>query len=123
MLRQGPIPPFAHGVLEYAVAVVFLGAPFLFDFESGAATAVALVVGVVTLVVGASSDLPTGLAKVIPVGIHAVLDLVIAAAMIAAPFLFAFSGEGPPTVLFIVGGVFGLLLTIATRFVTTPRPA
>ncbi len=85
MLREGPIPAFAHGLIGYAFGILLIAAPFLFAFESSAATAVAIVAGVTTLLVEAASDLPTGLAKVIPVGVHVVLDFVIAGALIGRP--------------------------------------
>ena len=116
MLRQGPIPAFVHGVLGYVFGVLLIAAPFLLDFDSGAATAVSIVLGVTMLVVEAASDLPTGLAKVVPVSVHVVLDFVLAAALIAAPFLFGFSDKGGATSLFLVLGVAGVLITIATRF-------
>lgn len=116
MLRQGPFSTFIHGAIEYAAAALFVVAPFLLEFDSDAATAISIVVGVAILVVTASSDLPTGLAKVIPVTIHMVLDIVVAAVLIAAPFLFGFTGERDATAFFIVLGIFHLLLTIGTRF-------
>jgi hypothetical protein len=116
MLRQGPVSVFIHGVVEYAAAVLFIAAPFLFNFDSEAATALSIVVGVVVLVITASSDIPTALAHTIPVPIHAVLDLVTAGFLIAAPFLFSFQDEGAPTAFFLVLGVGYLLLTIATRY-------
>ncbi|MGI9113138.1 MAG: SPW repeat domain-containing protein [Gaiellaceae bacterium] len=121
MLRQGFIPFFVHGVIEYAAGALFVAAPFLFGFDSTAATAVSIVIGVVILVVAASTDSPAGLSRTIPVKAHVALDLVVAAGLIAAPFLFGFSDETNPTVLFIVLGVVHLLLTIATRFL--PRDA
>jgi hypothetical protein len=116
MLRQGPISPFVHGAVEYLAGALFIGAPFLFSFASDAATAVSILVGIGVLVVTASSDFPTGLAKAIPVTVHAAVDVVVAGFLIAAPFLFGFSDESGPTAFFIVIGVAHLLLTIATRF-------
>jgi hypothetical protein len=97
-------------------AVIFIAAPFVFGFDSDAATAVSIVVGVALLVITASSDLPTGLAKTLPVTIHAVIDLIAAVFLIAAPFLFGFTDEAAPTAFFIILGVAHLLLTIGTRF-------
>jgi hypothetical protein len=116
VLRQGPVSLFIHGVVEYAAAVLFIAAPFLFGFESDAATAASIVLGVAILVVTASTEAPTGLTRVIPVTIHAALDVVTAVFLIAAPFLFGFTDEGAATAFFIVMGVVHLLLTIATRF-------
>jgi hypothetical protein len=117
VLRQGPVPAFVHGAAEYLAGPLFIAAPFLFDFESNAARAFAVVVGLAILVHTASSALPTGLAKVIPVSVHAAFDFGLSIVLVAAPFLLGFSDESAPTAFFIVLGVLVLLLTIATRFV------
>jgi len=122
MFKQGPIPAFVHGVIEYLAAALLIAAPFLFSFENDTATAVSIVVGVLVLVVTASTALPTGLIKSIPVQAHAVIDFLLAAVLIAGPFLFGFSDDGTATAFFIVLGVVHLLLTIATRFVSEERP-
>ncbi len=122
MFKQGPIPAFVHGVIEYLAGALFIAAPFLFTFDDDTATAVSIVVGVLILVMTASTALPTGLIKSIPVQAHAVIDFALAAALIAAPFLFGFSDDGTATAFFIVLGVVHLLLTIATRFVSEERP-
>ena len=122
MFKQGPVPAFVHGLIEYVVGALFIAAPFLFSFDDGTATAVSIVAGVLLLVVTASTALPTGLIKSIPVHAHAILDFAAAAVLIAAPFLFGFSDDGTATAWFIVLGVLVLLLTIATRFVSEGRP-
>ena len=122
MLRSGPISMFMHGVLEYAAAAFFIAAPFVFGFDSDAATALSIIVGVLLLAIGASTDAPTGLAKTIPVEIHAVVDFALAVLLVAAPFLFGFRDEGGATAFFIIVGVGHLLLAIATRY-REPRPA
>jgi hypothetical protein len=116
MLRQGPISAFMHGVIEYIAGALFIAAPFLFGFDSDAARAASIVVGVAVLVITASSDLPTGLSKSLPVTFHAILDVLLAGFLIAAPFLFNFSDENGPTAFFIILGIVHLLLTIGTRF-------
>ncbi len=116
MLRTGPVSLFVHGVAEYAAGALFVAAPFLFGFESDAATALAIVVGVLVIVLSASTNAPTGLAKVLPVEIHAIADFALAVLLIAAPFLFGFRDENAPTAFFIVLGVLHLLFTIATRY-------
>jgi VIT1/CCC1 family predicted Fe2+/Mn2+ transporter len=122
MFKQGPVPAFVHGVIEYLAGALFIAAPFLFSFDDDTATAVSIVAGVMILVVTASTALPTGLIKSIPVHAHAILDFAMAAVLIAAPFLFGFSDDGTATAFFIVLGVVHLLLTIATRFVSeAPR--
>jgi hypothetical protein len=122
MFRQGPIPALVHGAVEYVAAILFIAAPFLFDFDDDTATGVSIVVGVLVLVVTAFTALPTGIVKSIPVQAHAVVDYMLAGGLIAAPFLFAFTGDGTATAFFIVLGVAHLLITIATRFVSEARP-
>jgi hypothetical protein len=121
MLRQGPVPVFVHGLVEYLAAGLFIAAPFLFGFDSGTATAVAIVAGVLLLILASSTDIATGLIKSIPVHTHVVLDFALALLLIASPFLFGFSEDGTATAFFLVLGVVHLLLTIATRFLS-PGP-
>jgi hypothetical protein len=116
MLRQGPIPRFVHGAIEYVAGVLLIAAPFLFGFKASAAVAVSIVAGVLVLVVAASSDGPTSLVNSVPISAHLLLDVGLAAVLIAAPFLFGFNAESAPTAFFIVLGVAHLLMTIGTRF-------
>jgi hypothetical protein len=122
MFKQGPIPAFVHGVLEYAAGVLLIAAPFLFGFDSDTATAVAIVAGVLLLAVTASTALSTGLIKSIPVQAHVILDYLLAALLIASPFLFGFSDDDTALAFFIVLGVVHLLVTIGTRFIREPAP-
>jgi hypothetical protein len=117
VLRQGPIPAFVHGAIEYVAAALLIAAPFLLSFDSGTATAVSIVAGILVLVVAASTAMSTGLIRSIPVPTHVVLDFLIVGLLIASPFLFGFSDDGTATAFFIVLGVVHLLVTIATRFI------
>ena len=115
MIRQGPIPRLVHGIVEYVAAVVLIVAPFLLKFD-GAATAVSIVAGLIVLVVAAVTEGPTSLVNSLPLPAHILLDYALAALLVAAPFLFGFSGQTTPTAFFIALGVLHLLVTIATRF-------
>lgn len=116
MLREGPIPRFVHGIIEYVAGVVFLVAPFLLSFDSGAATAVSIIVGVVVLAIAAATEGPTSLVNQIPVSAHVALDYVLAVLLVALPFIAGFSSETAPTAFFIALGIAHLLITIGTRF-------
>jgi hypothetical protein len=116
MLTQGPLPAFFHGLIEYAVGILLIAAPFIFGFDSTPATAAAVAVGLLLLAFTATSRLPTGLVPSISVGVHVTADIVLAVLLVAAPFVLGFRDEGAPTALFIVLGVLHLLVTIATRF-------
>jgi hypothetical protein len=122
VFKQGPVPAFVHGVVEYLAAILFIAAPFLFTFDEDAAVAVSLVVGVVMLVVAACTHWTTGLIDTISVHAHAMIDYLLAIFLIASPFIFGFDGDGTAVAFFIITGVLYLLLTIATRFVGEERP-
>jgi hypothetical protein len=123
VFRQGPVPAFVHGIIEYVAAILFIAAPFLFTFEKDVTTAVSLIVGVLILIIAASTAWRTGLISSIPVQAHVMLDYVLAIFLIAAPFILGFSDDGTAAAFFIVLGVVHLLLTIATRFVVDEQPA
>lgn len=116
MMRDGPIPLFVHGLIEYVAGALFIAAPFLLGYKSGAAEALSIVIGVVVIAIAASTDGPTSLVNQIPRPAHVALDYVLAIVLIALPFLAGFSSETAPTVVFIVVGVAHLLITIGTRF-------
>lgn len=117
MLRQGPISVTMHSIIEPLVAILFIAAPFLFGFtEDGAATAVSIVAGVAILVVGMSTEWRFSLVKLIPLSVHAVLDLGLGALLIASPFLFGFSDETGPTAFFLVMGIGELLASLGTAW-------
>jgi len=114
------VPLFVHGALEYVAGLAFIAAPLLLDYESGAAVAVSIVVGIIVLLVAATTEGPTSLVNALTLSVHVVLDYVLALFLIATPFLFDFGGETAPTAFFIVLGVIHLLLTIGTRFSNAP---
>ncbi|HEY6779665.1 MAG TPA: hypothetical protein VI111_01855 [Thermoleophilaceae bacterium] len=116
MLKQGPIPRFVHGFLEYAAAVLFFAAPFLFGFDAGAAVAASIIAGVVVLFLAASTEGPSSLINYVPLAAHVVLDYVLAILLIAIPFIAGFSDETGPTVFFIAIGALYMLVAIGTRF-------
>lgn len=116
MLRKGPIPRILHGVFEYAVGVLLIASQFLFDFEDGGAKAVSVIAGVLVITLAASTAGPTGLIDEIEVRSHAALDYILAALLIASPFLFGFTDDGGATALFIVLGMAHLLVSIGTKY-------
>jgi hypothetical protein len=122
VFKKGPIPAFVHGVLEYVAAILLIAAPFIFSFDSDTATGISVALGVVVLIVTASTAMSTGLVKSIPVQAHVVLDYILAFLLIASPFIFGFDDDGTATAFFLVLGVVHLLLTIATRFVRDEKP-
>jgi hypothetical protein len=116
MVKQGPIPAFAHSLIEYLAGALLIAAPLLLDYSSGAAKAVSIVLGVLVIFLAATTTSTMSLINQVPLSMHIVFDYVIAAVMIASPFLFSFSGESTPTAVFLAGGVVWLLLSIGTQY-------
>src|SRR3954469_21233578 len=123
MFREGPFPAFLHGIYEYVAGALFIALPLLLGYDSGAATAVSIVIGVVLIAVAASTDWVLSLNNQIPQPAHFALDWVLAGVLIASPFLFGFSDESTPTAIFIAAGVLHILLTIGTRYRKEDTPA
>jgi uncharacterized membrane protein YgcG len=116
MVKQGPIPAFLHSLIEYVAGIALIAAPLLLNYKSGAATAASIVLGVIVLFLVATTTSTLSLINQVPLSVHIVFDYVIAAVLIASPFLFSFSGESTPTAIFITAGVVYLLLSIGTRY-------
>ena len=116
MFKEGPLPSAIHGLAEYIGGALFIALPLLLAYESGAATAASIIIGVLMIGVAASTDWGMSLNNQIPKAVHFAIDWILAAILIASPFLFGFSDESTPTAIFIAAGVLHLLLTIGTRF-------
>ena len=122
MIRQGPIPAWLHGILEYVVVVILIVAPFVLHFRAGTATGASIVIGVVLLFIVATTIGPTGLVDQLPVAVHVLLDYILAGVLVGCPFIFGFSQETNPTAFFIALGIVHLLVTIGTRFLPLKAP-
>jgi hypothetical protein len=117
VLSQGPFSARLHGLAEYLLGGFLIASPFIFGFDADAAVAIAVVGGVVLILMAATASTGPSLGGGVPVGLHLLFDVVLAGFLIAAPFIFGFSDEAPPTGLFIGVGVVHVLSTIGTRFV------
>lgn len=120
MFKEGPFPAFLHGLAEYSGGALFIALPLVLNYESGAAQAASIVIGVLMIGVAASTDWNLSLNNQIPKKVHFAIDWLLAGVLIASPFLFGFSDESNPTAIFIAAGVLHILLTIGTRFGAKP---
>ena len=123
MVKQGPVPAFVHGLYEYVAALALIAAPLLLDYKSSPATAVSIIAGVLLLFLAATTTSSTSLVNQVPLPVHILLDYVLAAVLIASPFLFGFSDETEPTAVCIGGGILHLLISIGTRYRKEDTPA
>lgn len=122
MVKQGPIPAFVHGLWEYVAGIALIAAPLVLGYDSSAATAASIVLGVLLIFLTATTSSSTSLVNQVPLPVHILLDYALAVVLIASPFVFGFSDESTPTVVFIAGGVIHLLVSIGTRYRREDQP-
>jgi len=116
-MDRGPIPLNLHAALEPLVAVIVIAAPWIFGFsETDSATAICVIVGVVMLVSGALTDWRMSLARVIPLRMHLMTDLLLAAVLVLSPLVFGFADEGGPTRFMVIAGVLEAMTALMMRW-------
>ena len=116
LMARGVIPPVVHGVLDYPLAAVLIAGPLVLDFDDSAATVIALVFGAGAALLAVGTAWPTGIVRVIPPLLHGYADIAVTLALIVLPFIVGFFDETTALVFYLVIGVGGLLVTLATRF-------
>ena len=104
-MDRGPIPLNLHAAIEPLIAVIVIAAPWIFGFsETDSATVICVLVGLVMLVSGALTDWRMSLARVIPLRMHLMTDLLLGAVLILSPLVFGFADEGGPTRFMVIVG-------------------
>jgi len=106
-----------HGVLDYALGVVLIAAPYLFDFAPGAQSSVPITLGIALIVYSALTDYELGLFRVIPMNVHLGLDVLGGAILALSPWLFGFSEDvwAPHLILGLIEVGAGLFTETAPR--------
>ena len=112
------IPWVVHEAVEYAVVVLLVLAPFLFDFSNDAAKWASIAIGVAVLVVALISRGRLGATQVLSSSAHVTLDYVTAAVLVLAPFVLGFADDTSAVTFFVLLGVAHMALTLLTRFPT-----
>jgi hypothetical protein len=110
---------FFHGISDYTTGLLLLGAPNLFGFAEtqGAAVWVPRIIGLMILLQATMTDYELGFIKIIPIAVHLMADYVAGLFLVAAPWLFGFSGLRTATLLLVVAG----LLIMGLTWMTEPR--
>jgi len=110
------VPWIVHSAVEYAVAVLFLLAPFLFGFDSETAKWTSIAVGVLVLLVAVISRGKLGVTQSLPTSAHATLDYVLAVLLVLAPFVLGFADDRVAVTFFVLLGLAHAGLSLLTRF-------
>jgi hypothetical protein len=111
------IPTKFHAPLDYIVGVVLIAGPWIFQYsDSGAATAISIVLGAGLIAYSLLTNYELGVWKVAPMAVHNLIDVVAGALLAASPWLFGFADEGANFwVPFVVIGVAAIFLGLATK--------
>jgi hypothetical protein len=83
-----------HALLDYPVAFVLMGAPFLLGFGESAPSAkwLAVVAGVAALILTVFTNHRLGLIRVLPYRFHVLVDGLVGVTFAIAPFALGFEG-------------------------------
>ena len=115
------IPSFAHGVLDYLVAVALIVAPELFGFANmnDAAESVPRTLGAIILILAISTDYELGIFRMISFPAHLTSDYAFGTFLAASPWLFGFSSG--PSQMWLPHLLVGLTIICLTAL-TDPVP-
>ena len=92
----------AHAALDYLTVVIFALAPTVIGL-SGAAAVISYVLAVVHLSMTLVTDMPFSLVKIVPIKLHAVVELVVGPVLVIGGLLLEF--PTPARTFFVVMGV------------------
>jgi hypothetical protein len=113
------IPTRVHAVMDYAVGVLLIAAPWIFQFadESNAAKWISIIVGVVIILQSTITNYEGGfLGHAISMRMHLAMDALIGIFLVVSPWLFGFGDEGANAWLpFVAIGVGELGLAAITN--------
>lgn len=106
------ISPTTHGIIDYCHAAFFAGMALVCWKNNRRAAVAAASTSAFVLVESLLTDYPLGVERVIPFSVHGQMDGGLAAASLAMPKLFGFSGTGAAKVFqanaFVEATVVGL---------------
>ncbi len=104
-----------HGVLDYLVVLIFLGAPTLLHL-SAVPAAISYTLAGVHLLLTLLTDFPLGALKVIPLKWHGIIELVVGPVLIALPFLLGFGPEPAAEFFYVLNGAVILVVWFLTDY-------
>lgn len=109
------LPTRIHGLLDYTVAVILIGLPYLVDawIQGGPAVCVPMALGVGTIGYSLLTRYELSVLRVIPMPVHLGLDIASGIVLAASPWVFGFAAiTWFPYVLF---GIFEIVAGLVTQ--------
>jgi hypothetical protein len=105
----------SHGILDYALAILLLAAPSVVGF-AGVQAKWAYIFGGVLLAMAILTRYPLGIVKIIGLGIHGFVEILLAICLIAAPWYGNFARGVLSRNFYVMLGVLMLALWFITDF-------
>jgi SPW repeat len=116
-MDRGPISVNTHAMVEPVMAVLIIVAPWLFGFNDvNDAQVICIIVGALMLAAGAMTQWRYSLVKLVPLRMHFMSDLLLAAVLILTPFIFGFSDQGGATRFMVIVGALEAFTALSTRW-------
>ncbi|HYD21220.1 MAG TPA: SPW repeat protein [Flavipsychrobacter sp.] len=107
------IPTRVHGVMDYLTGLLLIASPWMFNFaRGGAETILPVALGAGALLYSPLTKYELGVARLIPMRTHLLLDVLSGMLLAASPWLFGFSDYvyAPHLIL----GLFEIAVSITT---------
>ena len=111
------IPTKFHAPLDYIVGAVLIAGPWIFQYsDSGAATAISVVLGIGLIAYSLVPNYELGAWRRFPMGVHNLIDIAAGALLAASPWLFNFADEGTNFwAPFVIVGLAAIFLGLTTK--------
>jgi hypothetical protein len=108
----------AHGMIDYAMGILLIAAPYLFGFATGGPKQwVPMILGIAMIGLALMTRFELGAARIIPMPTHLMVDVASGLLLAASPWLFGFANE-----VYLPHLVLGLL-EIGTACMTQTVPS
>jgi hypothetical protein len=106
-----------HGMLDYLVSLILIGAPWILNFShDGAETWVPVILGAASIVYSLITSYEFGVTKMISMRTHLGLDIASGIVLALSPWIFGFSD-----LVYMPHLIFGVL-EIGVALMTDPSP-
>lgn len=84
-----------HGFLDYIVGIFLIGAPWVFGLDPGAPQGMIFIaLGIAAVLYSIFTKYELGIAKIISMKVHLLLDVSSGILLAASPWLFGFADQG-----------------------------
>lgn len=88
------IPTRIHGILDYVGGLLLIISPWIFGFaDGGAETWIPVILGIGALGYSLLTDYELGIARVIPMATHNMLDVASGLVLAVSPWVFGFADD------------------------------